>query len=44
MDKGFMGTLNQPAAPYDLSRTRVVDQYGIPVGCYGFCSRFLVKL
>jgi hypothetical protein len=31
------------AAPYDLSRTGVVDQYGVPVGCYGKL-RFLVKL
>ncbi len=36
MFEDFHRTLDQcAAAPYDLSRPGVVDQYGVPVGCYG---------
>jgi hypothetical protein len=32
------------AAPSEFSRAGIVDKYGIPVGCYGKFSPFLVKL
>jgi hypothetical protein len=44
VNEGFVSAFDQPAAPNDLARPRIVDQSGIPVCDYGFCSRFLVKL
>ena len=45
LGKDFLGPVNERStAPKDFAGARIIDQDSIPVGDYGICSRFFVRL